>query len=181
MPELARGPTLLRWKAKGGLRMRNLLLQFGITLAVALMLLLAVGSTPSTTGAQPDVAAINKILELYAKGVNTGDAALWGSLWDNKGIRMPPDAPAVLGKAQIRAGAEGRFAQFNSQIAITNEETWVFGNLAFARGTFTLSRTPKAGGETAFYDGKYLTVFRKQADGSWEIFRDIWNSNLPPK
>lgn len=27
--------------------------------------------------------------------------------------------------------------------------------------------------------GKYLTVFRKQADGSWKIFRDCFNLDVP--
>jgi len=159
--------------------MRNLLLQFGITLAVALMLLLAVGSTPSTTGALPDVAAINKIWDLYTEGVNNGDLEVWISLWDEKGIRMPPDTPAVIGKAQIRASVANVFQQFNRKIVITNAETWVFGSLAFARGTYAASRTPKAGGSTAYADGKYLSILKKQPDGSWKIFRDIFNSNVP--
>lgn len=161
--------------------MRNPLFPFSIGVLVALTFVLAGGVAFNTADAESDVAAINKIFDLYAKGVNTGDAALWGSLWDDKGIQMPPDAPAVLGKAQIRAGAESRFPQFNTQIAIANEETWVFGNLAFSRGTFTRSRTPKAGGETTLYNGKYLTILKKQPDGSWKIFRDIFNSNVPPK
>lgn len=161
--------------------MKISLMQFSIGVLVGLIMSPAGGAVLQVAGAQPDVAAINKIWELYAKGVNTGDAALYGSLWDDKAIRMDSDAPAVFGKAQIQAGAESRFSQFNAKITITNEETWVAGNWAFSRGTFTRSRTPKAGGETAVYDGKYLDILKKQADGSWKIFRDCYNSNVPPK
>jgi len=148
---------------------------------VGLILSPAGGVVLKAAGAQSDVAAINKIWELYTEGVNRGDVDLWISLWDEKGIQMPPDTPANVGRAQIRSVVAGRFAQLNIQIAITNEETWVAGNFAISRGTFTRSVTPKAGGNTAFFDGKSLTVLRKQADGSWKIFRDIFNSNVPPK
>ncbi len=161
--------------------MRSSLLQFASAIVVGLILLLAGGTSPWTASAQSDVAAINGIWELYTKAVNRGDVDLWISLWDEKGIQMPPDAPANVGKAQIRSVVANRWPQLNIQIAITSEETWVAGNLAFSRGTFTRSVTPKAGGNTAVFDGKYLTVLRKQTDGSWKIFRDIFNSNAPPK
>ena len=161
--------------------MRGPLLQFTIAIVVGLILLLAGGNMPWTASAQSDVAAINKIWELYTEGVNRGNVDLWSSLWDEKGIQMPPDAPANVGKAQIRSAVASRWPQLNIRIAITSEETWVAGNLAFSRGTFTRSVTPKAGGNTAVFDGKYLTVLKRQADGSWKIFRDIFNSNVPPK
>jgi len=36
--------------------------------------------------------------------------------------------------------------------------------------------TPK-GGKLTHDKGKYLTVWKKQADGSWKIYRDINNSD----
>jgi ketosteroid isomerase-like protein len=27
--------------------------------------------------------------------------------------------------------------------------------------------------------GKTLNVWKRQADGSWKLHRDIWNSNMP--
>ena len=39
----------------------------------------------------------------------------------------------------------------------------------------------KAGGETiAMPDGKALTLYKKQADGSWKIAYDCFNANVPP-
>ena len=29
-------------------------------------------------------------------------------------------------------------------------------------------------------NGKYLDIWQKQADGSWKVKADIWNSNLTP-
>jgi ketosteroid isomerase-like protein len=28
--------------------------------------------------------------------------------------------------------------------------------------------------------GKYVTVYRREGDGSWVMAQDIWNSDAPP-
>lgn len=132
------------------------------------------------TTAEADVAAINDIWTRYAGSISSGDLDSWISLWADNGIQMAPDAPAVIGKEQIRAKYESIFPQFIFKMAITNEEVRVGGDWAFSRGTYTASITPKAGGETAEIDGKYLTILERQTDGSWKIVRDCFNSSVPP-
>jgi ketosteroid isomerase-like protein len=39
--------------------------------------------------------------------------------------------------------------------------------------------TPKEGGETTSYSGKFLDILVKQADGSWKIAIDCHNYNEP--
>jgi len=129
---------------------------------------------------EADVEAINEIWNQYVLGANTGDLELWISLWDENGIRMAPDAPAAFGKEQIRAQMEPLFGQFNIEIAINNEEVQIAGDWAFSRGAFILSLTPKVGGETTKFEGKYLSILERQADGSWKIARDCFNYNAPP-
>ncbi|MFQ6113824.1 MAG: YybH family protein [bacterium] len=129
---------------------------------------------------EADIAALNEIWNQYADGINTGNLDLWISLWTDDGIQIAPDAPAVVGKKQIRAKYEIIFPQFNFKMTITCKETKVAGDWTFARGTYTLSMTPKAGGETVKIDGKYLSILEKQADGTWKIARDCFNYNAPP-
>jgi ketosteroid isomerase-like protein len=50
--------------------------------------------------------------------------------------------------------------------------------LAYDRGTYSMTITPP--GAAAIEDrGKYLTIYRKQADGSWKVLRVMYNSDLP--
>jgi uncharacterized protein (TIGR02246 family) len=128
---------------------------------------------------ETDITAINELWNQYASAVTTGDLDLWISLWADNGIQMAPGAPAVIGKEQIWTKYESIFPQFSSKMTIKNEETRVAGDWAYARGTYTLSMTPKAGGETVFIDGKFLTILKRQVNGSWKIFRDCFNSNVP--
>ncbi len=126
-----------------------------------------------------DVEAINEIWNQYASAINTGDFDLWISLWEDDGIQMPPDAPAVFGKEQILVVNEKKFEPFEVNVTINNDEVQIDGDLAFSRGTGTTSLTLKAGGETVSMIGKYLTILRKQKDGSWKIYCDCFNSDMP--
>lgn len=54
---------------------------------------------------------------------------------------------------------------------ITPEEVVIVSDWAYACGTYTVD----AGGK--HLEGKFLTIFRREGDGSWRIFRDIFNPN----
>ena len=55
---------------------------------------------------------------------------------------------------------------------LTSSDVQVAGNLAVGVGTV------QAGAMK--YEGKYLVVWKKQEDGSWKLYRDMWSSNLMP-
>jgi uncharacterized protein (TIGR02246 family) len=162
--------------------MRKSLLQASIILMVLpLFVIFSCGKQSEVEDVEADISAINNILDQYASSINAGDLDLWISLWADNGIQMPPNAPAVIGKGQLRAENESMFGEFILKMVITNKEVRVAGDLAFVRGTYTFSLTPKAGGETVMTDGKYLSIVERQADGSWKFARDCFNDNAPPK
>ena len=75
------------------------------------------------------------------------------------------------------------FDQMNLDIAIACiEDAKVYGDLGLTRCDYRLDATPKAGGETiqVMRDGKALTLYERQSDGSWRIVYDCFNSNVPP-
>ena len=126
-----------------------------------------------------DKAAINKILDKYSDSLNRDDFDFWISQWDDDGIQLPPDDPAVFGKEKISVRNKVYFDKYSWKMIIDNKESQVAGDLAFARGFYTATLTPKAGGDEIFIDGKFLTIFKRQADSSWKIYRDCFNSNVP--
>jgi len=119
-------------------------------------------------------------MDLYALAMITGDLVLWMSLYADDVVKMPSDAPAIFGKEELRANFKPGFDNFTNEIALYPEEAQVDGDLGFARGTYTMLLTPKAGSEPIFVDGKYLTICKRQADGSWNLYWDCWNSNVLP-
>jgi ketosteroid isomerase-like protein len=129
------------------------------------------------------IGAIKDMLNQYAIECNTGNFERWLSLWAEEGTQMPPDAPARKGIDQIRDGMKPVFDDMNLDIVIKSvDDVEVHGDLGLTRCKYSLKLTPKAGGDSldVMPDGKALTLFGKQSDGSWKIVYDCFNSNVPP-
>jgi uncharacterized protein (TIGR02246 family) len=132
---------------------------------------------------ETDSAAIKEVLNQYAVAVNSGDFDLWMSLWADDGTQMPPNEPVHVGKEQIREANKPAFDAMDLEITIDSiEEAKVYGDLGLTRCAYTLKATPKAGGEEIVVepDGKALTLYERQPDGSWKIVYDCFNSNVAP-
>ena len=129
-----------------------------------------------------DAETINEVLRSYAAFCNDGDFESWIALWDPHGCQMPPDAPSRVGVDAIRTAMQPAFEGMNLKLDLrTIDEVTVFGNLGLTRCTYSLTATPKQGGDTVgvMPDGKALTLYRRQSDGSWKISYDCFNSNVP--
>ena len=114
-----------------------------------------------------DEKAILEIWSTYSAARVAGDAETWLSLWDKEGIRLPPGAPA-LDFATFAPGTPERFAKPPASMEINSEEVVVTGDWAYSRGNFIVNDA---------IEGKFLTIFRRQGDGSWRIYRDAFNMN----
>jgi uncharacterized protein (TIGR02246 family) len=145
--------------------------------AAAVMLLLTGDSRRQNAQAQDVAASINEIWNRYSSFYNSGDIDNWISLWTDDGIQMPPGSPPALGKEEIRKRNKAVLLRFTFDLRITNDEIGAADEWAFARGTYNATLTAKEGGKRTRVDGKYLTIFKRQSDGSWKIHRDIFNSN----
>lgn len=125
--------------------------------------------------------AVIAIWDEYEASLSAGDVDRWVDLWSEEGIQLPPGEPPVVGKEAIRARNKAALTDlFDITMSITNEEVQVGADWAVARGVYTATLTPKAGGDDVLVDGKYMTLLQRQEDGSWKIYRDIFNSNVSP-
>ena len=130
---------------------------------------------------EADIAAINSLYEEYVIGVNTGDLDRFISVWAEDATRMEAGIPAITGKEQIRAHFTPLFEGFINEVTVYGEmDVGASGDLAFSRGNYTLSFTPKDGGPKTTIDGKWVDTLKRGADGSWKIYIDSVNDNAPP-
>ncbi len=150
-------------------------------LVLAVVLMLAVAGCAPKVDDPKDVAAIKAMVEAWGPGITAGDvAALTGQFADNA-VRLPPNQPILVGKEAVRSDLQAYLNRYRQEEVDVAEEVRVVGDLAYVRGTAKARATPKATGAAVIDDsGKWVTVFRRQSDGSWKIVVDIWNSNLPP-
>jgi uncharacterized protein (TIGR02246 family) len=125
-------------------------------------------------------ATFNQMLKDFSASLSAGDADRWLALWAEDGVQLPPDEPPVEGKTAIAAKMRGLLNRFKFDMTIQNIEAHSAGDWGFVRGKYQATLTPKQGGAAIPIDGKYLTLLNRQSDGSWKIYRDIFNSNVPP-
>jgi ketosteroid isomerase-like protein len=155
-----------------------------ISVAACALLLAACAPAPNEAGQAAtqaaDTAALDGLRASYVAAETAGDAAALGALWTDDGVLMPPYMAAVQGSAAIQSYYQGMFDQNTIEASASGEETVIAGDWSFGRGNFSISITPKAGGDAMHDSGKYIVVARRQADNSWKVARLIFNSNMPP-
>ena len=128
---------------------------------------------------EEDIAAIKELYKQATLAVKTGDVELYLSNFTEDVVVMPSDAPAAIGKEELRPIYEGLFGQFDLELPYTVDEIEVSGDWAVARSSFQYFMTLKEGGETTTRAGKELDFFKKQTDGSWKTYIQSWNYNSP--
>jgi ketosteroid isomerase-like protein len=94
---------------------------------------------------------------------------------------MLPGAPARIGVEAIREAMHSSFNDLDQEFDLVSiDESLVHGDLGLTRCTYSLRATPKAGGDSfdIMKNGKALTLYSRQPDGSWKLVFDCFNSNL---
>jgi ketosteroid isomerase-like protein len=95
-------------------------------------------------------------------------------------VLLPAGAGMVIGKEAIQKYLEPRFAAPGFSMRWEPIEAYVSGDLGYTQGISRTSRNGLDGKPIVGY-GKYVTIWRKQRDGSWKLALDIGNSNPPPE
>ncbi|MFZ1203995.1 MAG: DUF4440 domain-containing protein [Candidatus Acidiferrales bacterium] len=92
-----------------------------------------------------------------------------------------PDMPVVTGIPAIKEALQGAFADPNFSIDIRTAKVEVSkaGDYGYAQGTFTQKATNPKTKKVEAQDGKWVTVFKKETDGSWKAVADIFNFDGP--
>jgi len=136
--------------------------------------------TPPDTRAA-DVQAVKDVEAAWLKDTATKDADKWASYFAEDGCGLYPGAGTLNGKAAIKAAMAPYFADPN--FSLTFQSTRVMaskgGDMVYAQGTYTMTASNPKTKKPMTDKGKYLTVYTKQADGSWKAVADTFNSDSP--
>jgi ketosteroid isomerase-like protein len=148
-----------------------------IPLAAAAAALMASGCTQSAKAADPkDIQDSIRAQEAQwqkdyaAKDVN----ALAGHYADDAALANPGDRTATT-DVDRRKGLAAFVSDPNLKVTFAADKVDVAqsGDLAYSRGQYSLTMTDKATGKPATSGGTYLTVYKKQSDGSWKAVEDF--------
>jgi ketosteroid isomerase-like protein len=91
-----------------------------------------------------------------------------------------PNMPAMTSKEAVQRWMSGLMANPGYALSWQPTKAGVSsgGDLGYTMGTYELTLNgPK--GKPVTDHGKYLTLWKKQADGGWKVLADTFNSDLP--
>jgi uncharacterized protein (TIGR02246 family) len=145
---------------------------FAVLSAVASLLVFA---TPKAATAQAEAAIRQLPIEKWCAAEAARDLDAKMALFTSDVVFLPPGAPAVVGKGDLRAFHETGWKNTQWRCTGTVDEVKVLGEWGFARGTFSGDFT-SSDGATKRFTGKFINVMRQEG-GQWKIARVIWNND----
>jgi len=111
-----------------------------------------------------------------AKNLNKGNAETFVNyMYSEDAILFPPNVKSINGREAIIAFYQNYppMSDFNQEI----KEMEVFGDYAYLRLNYSLPINQPV--LNSYIDtGVIFCIMRKQNDGNWKIWREIWNSDI---
>ena len=149
------------------------------------------GETPVTDSAAPaatptvDAGAVRRTIDSanarVADALARADTTVLLASYTEDAVTMMPGYPAWRGRSEMAANGSKFFETVKlSDVKFNTTDVDIAGDYAIETGTYEMTVTPK-GAKPMADKGKYLTIWKKQADGSWKIYRDISNTSLSPQ
>ena len=129
---------------------------------------------------EPDVKSIRELEDKAREAAKAKDLDRYVSFYADDAILLWPGAPMVTGRAAIRKFMRLFFSMpdFSLSFKTARVELSLAGDFAYTCGTNKVTLVDP-NGKRMKDSGKYLTVYRKQSDGTWKVVADMGNSDLP--
>lgn len=123
--------------------------------------------------------AMSDIETAWKQAYEAGDVVALAALYTDDAIYMAPYMGALRGRAAIEARFGEQAAMISSrQITINRTAYGGSGDLSYGVGTYAVQVQMAAVERSMTDNGKYVTVAKRGADGSWKIHVHIWNTNM---
>lgn len=130
-------------------------------------------ASPTDAGAQAGLLAADKA---WATAYSAKDLSKSAAAVDSQAALLWPNAPAVVGKTAIAKAIQDDFSQGNLSWRANSARVARSGDLGYTIGDYTLK---SVSGGAVVDNGKYLTVWKKEADGAWKVLLDMFNTDRP--
>ena len=134
---------------------------------------------PDTRAA--DVQAVKDIEAASLKDAAAKDADKWATYFAEDASGLFPGDKMLDGRAAIKGAIATYFADpdFSLKLQATRAMASRGGDMAYSQGTYVMTRTNPTNKKPMTINGKYLTVYTRQADGSWKAVAHAFNADSP--
>ena len=140
-----------------------------------------VAATATPQSAAADERDIREFLRHIEQIFDASDLEAAASVFTDDAVISAHGGPDAIGNAAIRELYVAAMAQVKLGARFNTEEIRVLGDLAYERGTYTLTVSEKATGQVlSTVVNRHIHVFQRQPGGGWKTWRMMTNSPTPP-
>ncbi len=128
----------------------------------------------STTKLDPGLLRAHKA---YEAAINSNETDRVMAMYDKDAEIFQPHIGIVSGRRNIRKWVNDYFKACKTHWKKVPIMNFVMGEYGFDEGIDTAVDIPRDGGKPVYSNCKGILIYKKQKNGDWLIFRDIWNDN----
>jgi uncharacterized protein (TIGR02246 family) len=125
-----------------------------------------------------DLAAIEELHRRDAAAARRGDFAALRGVVDDDAVMLAPGSKVQRGRSELDAAFDSMARAPRSHEVLEYElefqEVKVLGDYAWEWGSITGSMRELATGDISRSAFHVMRILRRQADGSWRVYRSIW-------
>jgi ketosteroid isomerase-like protein len=134
----------------------------------------------AVTTAQDPVAAVKAADLQWSKAAQTHDMTALFTFYADDATVLPANAELLTNKPSVQK-------YWSEKLTKGVDVSWTpmyleassAGDMVYVVGSYTMTSKPVGKGKASSDHGKYMSIWKKQADGSWKAEADTWNSDLP--
>jgi uncharacterized protein (TIGR02246 family) len=166
-------------------RLVDLIVRSGVTSALLLSMasVTACGTAPSgdSESNQEALSALRAADSSVAAAIKARDAERAASFYADDAVIMPVAEAIVTGRSAIKEEWRHVFGipGIDNNSRLVASAVSASGDLGYTRGTYE-SAMLEPGGKRVVERGKWVSVWKRGADGNWRILIDIYNTDEPP-
>jgi len=117
--------------------------------------------------------AIEKGNAQWVEAWGKGDSSLIASLFAEDGVQLVSKGKLVKGRQSILERQKVAMAGVDPgvKVTVTTAGVWLDGDVAYETGKYKYEYKEK--GKPGVDEGRYVTIWRRQKDGSWKLVMDM--------
>jgi ketosteroid isomerase-like protein len=151
-----------------------------VLLAVAAIL--AISPSPAAfAGPKPStLATLAKLREAWVQDLHTKQLEPILKFYTADAVFLQPNGDRITGASAIHNLFQFIMTTFNSDLTLHSQNLVTSGDLAYDSGDFEETLTNLASGAKINSKGSYIIIYKRQANGSWQIVQQVWTGTPPP-
>ncbi len=148
---------------------------------VGMLMLTGCAEAPPPDTREADAKTVRELEASMGKDFAAKDVDKLVAVYADDASVSLTNMPIIKGKEAIRGALKAMLVDMMGelQFEVAKVEVSKGGDFAYTQGTYSSKTMDPATKKMMAEKGKYVTVYKKMADGSWKIATDINNPDAP--